>query len=87
MQKLPKQPKFNFEKMKAAATDKDSVVRKKLFKEYFEQFEEFPSYLFDNTEKIDSLLYQTIQDLENDPETSKNMHKGLTDLLRRLPAV
>lgn len=87
MPKRTRRAKFDFEEMKAAATHSDPAVRKKVFKEYFEQFEEFPSYLFDNTYKIDEMLLSTIQDLEKDPETSKSMHKGIVDLLRRLPSV
>ena len=78
--------KFSFEEMKAAAMSANPEIRKRTFKEYFERFEEFPSYLFDNTERIDSVLYQTIQDLVKDPETTKGMHKGIEILLERLPA-
>lgn len=83
--KAPKKPRFNFEELKAGATSQNPAVRKKTFQEYFERFEEFPSYLFDNTERIDSRLFQTIQDLTNDPETSKLMHKGIAALMQRLP--
>ncbi len=86
MQKTPKPEKFNFEKMKADATSANPAIRAKTFKEYFDQFEEFPSYLFDNSEKIDSQLYETIQTLTQDPETSKNMHKGIVALMQRLPS-
>jgi len=82
-----KQPKFDFEKMKLAATSKDPETRKEMFKEYFERFEEFPSYLFDNKEKINDLLLQTIQDIKKDPETPEKMHKGIALLLERLPGV
>jgi len=84
--KVPKQPKFNFEELKAGATSENAAVRKRTFQEYFERFEEFPSYLFDNTSVIDSRLFQTIQDLTNDPETSKLMHKGIASLMQRLPS-
>jgi hypothetical protein len=87
MQKAPKQPKFNFEEMKAEALSQDPAKRKKTFKEYFERFEEFPSYLFDNSEKIDSRLSETIQDLKSDPETTKTMHDGIAALLNRLPSM
>ena len=87
MQKQAKPPKFNFDEMKAEATSPDPAVRKKIFTEYFERFEEFPSYLFDNTDKIDSLLYQTIQDILKDPATTKNMQKGISALMQRLPSV
>ena len=87
MAKEAKRDKYNFEAMKSAATSPDPQVRKKIFVEYFERFEEFPSYLFDNSERIDMRLYQTIQDLIRDPETPKNMQKGLALLIARLPAV
>jgi hypothetical protein len=85
MQKPPKQAKFNFEELKTTATSPDPAVRKQTFIEYFERFEEFPSYLFDNSEKIDDRLFQTIQDLKKDPGTSTLMQKGLEILLNRLP--
>ncbi len=87
MQKTPKPPKFNFEDMKAEATSPDPAVRKRVFTEYFERFEEFPSYLFDNTHHVDELLLQTIRDLSKDPATSKNMQRGIVALLQRLPTV
>ena len=43
--------KFDFEELKAGAMSADPRTRKDVFKEYFERFEEFPSYLFDNSEK------------------------------------
>ena len=86
MQKTPKREKFNFELLKAEATSENAGIRKRTFKEYFERFEEFPSYLFDNTEKIDSRLSETIRDLTNDPETTKTMHKGIAILMQRLPS-
>jgi len=73
--------------MKLAATSKDPETRKEMFKEYFERFEEFPSYLFDNKEKINELLLQTIQDIKNDSETPEKMQKGIALLLERLPGV
>jgi hypothetical protein len=82
--KEPKPPKFNFEEMKAGATSENIAVRKKTFLEYFERFEEFPSYLFDNSETIDSRLLQTIQELSSDPSTSNKMQKGITILMQRL---
>ena len=81
-----KQSKFDFELMKSAATSDSPVVRKKSFIEYFERFEEFPTYLFDNETKIDEKLFKTIQDLLNDPETSKTMRGGLDAILKRLPS-
>ena len=86
MDKPQKKPKFDFEELKAAATSLNAKIRKKVFAEYFERFEEFPSYLFDNTNGIDSRLSETIQDLKNDPETPKNMHKGIEVLIQRLPS-
>lgn len=85
--KAPKQPKFNFEELKAGATSQNPAVRKRTFQEYFERFEEFPSYLFDNSPTIDSRLFQTIQDLVNDPETSRTMQKAITVMMQRLPSV
>lgn len=82
----PKREKFDFETMKAAATHGDRAVRKQAFIEYFERFSEFPSYLFDNEQKIDDVLYETMQDLLKDPATTKEMQKGITALLDRLPS-
>jgi hypothetical protein len=81
-----KKARFNFEELKSAATSTNAVVRKKVFEEYFDQFEEFPSYLFDNTDSIDNRLSETIRDIENDPETSEKMRKGIAQMLNRLPA-
>ncbi len=86
MDKPQKKPKFDFEELKAAATSVNRQIRKKVFEEYFERFEEFPSYLFDNTNTIDARLSETIEDLANDPETSKAMHKGIATLMQRLPS-
>lgn len=86
MQKREKKPRFRFEELRTAATSLNAKIRKKVFEEYFEMFEEFPSYLFDNSNGIDSRLSETIQDIENDPETSEKMRKGITLLLRRLPS-
>lgn len=85
-EKEPRKEKFDFETMKSAAANKDPAIRKLAFIEYFERFEEFPSYLFDNEQKIDESLYRTMQDLIKDPETSKAMHKGIEALLERLPS-
>lgn len=82
----PRQKKFNYEEMKRAATDPDAVVRKKVFIEYFERFEEFPSYLFDNESHIDPLLRETVDDIQRDPETPRLMREGVEALLRRLPS-
>jgi hypothetical protein len=81
----PKPEKFDFEKMKAAATHEDPMLRKEAFIEYFERFSEFPSYLFDNEQAIDSRLAKTIQDLTDDPETTREMRKGIDALTERLP--
>ncbi|MDO8551919.1 MAG: hypothetical protein Q7S01_00125 [bacterium] len=85
MKESKKKTKFNFEELKAAATSENAGVRKKVFEEYFEQFEEFPSYLFDNTDTIDKKLSETISDIENDPDTSARMRKGIVQMLNRLP--
>jgi hypothetical protein len=82
----PKKEKFDFEKMKAAATHPDSSVRKQTFVEYFERFGEFPSYLFDNESHIDDRLLATIDDLMKDPEISKDLRAGIETLMRRLPS-
>lgn len=71
--------------MKKAATDPDRAVRKRAFVEYFEEFHEFPSYLFDNEQAIDSHLFDTMQDILKDPETTKTVQVGVDVLLRRLP--
>jgi len=86
MASAEKKPKFNFEELKAAATSLNAKIRKGVFVEYFERFEEFPSYLFDNENGIDSRLQETITDLQNDPETSKSMRKGIDVLMLRLPS-
>ena len=72
--------------MKAAATNKDPLIRKSVFTEYFDRFGEFPSYLFDNENGLDEQLSQTIEDLKNDPDITDAMQKGLTLLLGRLPS-
>ena len=86
MKATEKKPKFNFEELKAAATSLNAKIRKKVFEEYFERFEEFPSYLFDNTNGIDKMLSETIQDIKSDPETTKPMLKGIETLMLRLPS-
>jgi len=82
----PQKSKFDFEELKAGAMSPDPRTRKDVFKEYFERFEEFPSYLFDNSERIDSRLSDTIEDLKNDPETTTIMQKGIATLMQRLPS-
>lgn len=79
-----RQERFDFEKMKAAATHADPAVRKKAFIDYFERFEEFPSYLFDNEAKMDSRLSETMRDISRDPEASPAMLKGVEALKQRL---
>ncbi len=88
MRKDPKEKvaKFNFEEMKAAATSNDPRIRKNVFLEYFERFGEFPSYLFDNENGIDTKLSQTIEDLQKDPAATDAMKKGIASLLNRLPS-
>ena len=81
-----KKAKFNYEAMKAEAGSKDPAIRKQAFIEYFERFGEFPSFLFDNERKIDASLYETMQDLINDKETSQEMRIGIDALLNRLPS-
>lgn len=72
--------------MKTAATSPNADVRKKMFEQYFEQFEELPSYLFDNEHGVDARLLQTVQDIRKDPDTSERMRKGIALLMARLPA-
>jgi len=79
-----KKAKFNFEELKAGATSANAKTRRKTFEEYFERFEEFPSYLFDNSRGMDIMLAETIRDIENDPETSKSMRKGIELLMNRI---
>ena len=86
MQKPAKKPKFNFEELKIAATSQSATVRKKVFLEYFEMLEEFPSYLFDNERTIDPRLLETIEDIKQDPATTDRMQKGIATLLQRLPS-
>lgn len=84
-EKSVKRAKFDFENMKARATHTNASVRKQVFIEYFEEFHEFPSYLFDNESRMDALLYETMQDLIKDPETKKPMREGIDALMQRLP--
>ena len=86
MQKTEKKAKFNFEELKTGATSPDANVRKKVFEEYFDMFQEFPSYLFDNEYTIDPLLSETIEDIKKDPATTDRMQKGIATLLQRLPS-
>lgn len=84
--RVPKKKKFDFEKMKAAALSDDSAVRKAEFIEYFERFNEFPSFLFDNQRSIDPRLKATIQDLSVDKNSSQALLNGIKALLCRLPS-
>lgn len=81
----PKKEKFDFEKMKAAATSDDPAVRKAEFIEYFERFNEFPSFLFDNEHSLDPRLAATMQDLSADESSSKALLEGVRALQYRLP--
>ena len=81
-----KKAKFNFDELKSNATSADITVRKRAFVDYFERFDEFPSYLFDNSNGIDAQLYETIKAVQRDPETNDKIQKGLQLLLDRLPA-
>lgn len=72
--------------MKKAATSSDRGTRKEAFMEYFEEFQEFPSYLFENESKIDSRLFETMQDILKDPAISKVVRMGVDTLLMRLPS-
>ncbi len=85
-EKKKKREKFDFEEMKIAATDKDPLVRKKTFIEYFERFAEFPSYLFDNERQMDPQLRETIDEILKDKETSSQVRAGVASLLLRLPS-
>lgn len=86
MEKTAKKPKFNFEKLKAEATSPNIKLRMASFRTYFEQFEELPSYLFDNERHIDEMLLETVSALQKDSDTSSAMRKALDVLLNRLPA-
>jgi len=80
-----KKVRFDYEAMRAAATSDNRAIRKRSFVEYFERFNEFPSYLFDNEEKVDEKLRATIDDLLASAECTKDMRAGIDALLRRLP--
>ncbi|MCE9541570.1 hypothetical protein K8R03_03360 [Candidatus Kaiserbacteria bacterium] len=86
MKKQPGKPKFNFEQLKAAAASTDIEVRAKAFAEYFEMFNEFPSYLYDNTHGIDAVLLKTVEKMKSDPETNEKVRAGIESLLNRLPS-
>jgi hypothetical protein len=79
-------PRYDFEKMKAAATSDSRVIRKRAFIEYFERFAEFPSYLFDNERAADERLLQTIRDISEDEATGTAMRAGIEALQHRLPS-
>ncbi len=86
VKKTPSKQKFNFEQLKVTATHVDIDVRTKAFVEYFEMFNELPSYLYDNSAGIDATLLDTIEKLKGDPSTSKQMLSGIELLLNRLPS-
>ena len=71
-------------KMKEAATSPVASIRKQAFVEYFERFEEFPSYLFDNERALDALFQETILSIESDPSSSPALLKGVAALKLRL---
>lgn len=77
--------KFDFVKFKEVATHPSRATRKAAFIEYFADFHEFPSYLFDNERIIHKDLWDTMQDILKDPATPKDMKKGVDELLNRLP--
>lgn len=81
-----KKDKFDFEKMKTASTHEDPVIRKAAFIDYFERFQEFPSFLFDNEQATDPRLTVTIRDLSADESSSKALLDGIASLVRRLPS-
>lgn len=85
MDKPVKKQRFDFVVMKAGATSDNSKTRKKAFEQYFEQFGEFPSYLFDNEHEIDQRLAETIEQLKSDPATPSNMRKAIELMIERLP--
>lgn len=78
--------KFNFEAMKAGAENSDPAIRKQAFIEYFERFNEFPSFLFNNENGIDPNLFETMQEIMGDLDTSPEMRRGVDALLGRLPS-
>jgi len=85
-QKQVRRKRFDFDKTKALATSGDPAIRKETFIGYFKEFGEFPSYFFDNEMTIDKRLFDTMQHLLVDAETTKEMRTGVEDLLRRLPS-
>lgn len=85
-EKRVKQERFSFSEMKAAAMSPDVAVRKRAFTEYYERFQEFPSYLFETETHVDEQLLSTVKALVDDPSTSKEVRKGIEALLHRLPS-
>jgi hypothetical protein len=79
-----KREKFDYEKMKAAALNDDRAIRKEAFIEYYERFQEFPSYLFDNEGEIDERFRTTIKDIELDSTTERPVLQGIVALRLRL---
>ena len=82
----PTPKKFEYERLRRLATSEDRAVRKESFLEYFEQFHEFPSFLFDNEQEIHADLWQTMQDIQADRALSKDIKKGVEQLLNRVPS-
>lgn len=83
--KESKPKKFDFEELRVTATSSQRSERKAIFLEYFERFHEYPSYLFDNEREIDADLWQTAQDILADSALSREVKKGVDDMLNRLP--
>jgi hypothetical protein len=77
--------KFDFDVMKSAATSEDANIRKQGFIDYFDRFEEFPTYLFETQSGIEERLLVTMGDILHDPESSTKMKRGIEMLLERLP--
>jgi hypothetical protein len=85
-QRDPKKSKYNFEELKAGATSPDVETRAAAFRDYFERFEEYPSFLFDNERQLDPRLAETVQYMQSHGETSEKMLQGLKLMLDRLPS-
>lgn len=79
-----KPKKFSYAHIQAVGTSDDRRVRKEAFVEYFAQFHDFPTYLFDNEKEIDKKLHETFQDLLGDKTTSQDMRAGVDAALNRL---
>lgn len=81
----PQVKKYSFAETKILATSPHRDVRKAVFLEYFERFSEFPSYLFDNEREIHIDLWLTAQDILADRDSSKEVCKGIEQMINRLP--